>query len=223
MMRKVLVLFLLTAGLSAYGKMDRLYFNSLSADNGLSDNLVFSIAQDKDGLIWFGTAEGLNRYDGYDFNVFCADPDDPTSLSASYINSVRLDRKGRLWVGTEKGLNLYDSEAETFRRISAVNDTLDLINNLRIRCIYDTPDGILWLGTLDGLLKMDVEERYVSFFRLVPQSHGRMSNEIRCICSDGYGRLWLGTFDGLYWFNPKDNSIIRYDTRPRGGDLRGTI
>ena len=217
MMRKVLVLFLLTAGLSAYGKMDRLYFNSLSADNGLSDNLVFSIAQDKDGLIWFGTAEGLNRYDGYDFNVFCADPDDPTSLSASYINSVRLDRKGRLWVGTEKGLNLYDSEAETFRRISAVNDTLDLINNLRIRCIYDTPDGILWLGTLDGLLKLDVEERYVSFFRLVPQSHGRMSNEIRCICSDGYGRLWLGTFDGLYWFNPKDNSIIRYDTRPRGG------
>lgn len=215
-MKKVIAILAAAISVPAFAGMNRLYFNSLSSNDGLSDNLVYSIAQDKDGFMWFGTSEGLNRYDGYDFNIFQADPDDPHSLSASYINCVWADRIGRLWIATEKGLNRYDYATETFERVTAVNDTLKLLNNLRIRCVYDTPDGTLWLGTLDGLLRLDVEKRYVSFTRLVPLGGDRMSNEIRCICPDSYGRIWLGTFDGLYWFNPQDNSFIKYDTRPSG-------
>ena len=216
LMKKVIAILAAAISVPAFAGMNRLYFNSLSSNDGLSDNLVYSIAQDKDGFMWFGTSEGLNRYDGYDFNIFQADPDDPASLSASYINCVWADRTGRLWIATEKGLNRYDYATETFERVTAVNDTLKLLNNLRIRCVYDTPDGTLWLGTLDGLLRLDVEKRYVSFTRLVPLGGDRMSNEIRCICPDSYGRIWLGTFDGLYWFNPQDNSFIKYDTRPSG-------
>ena len=97
----------------------------------------------------------------------------------------------------------------------ADNDSLRLLNNLRIRCIHDDPQGVMWVGTLEGLIRLDLRKRYINYFVLVPDAFDRMANEIRSICADRHGMLWLGTFDGLYRFNPTDNSFVRYETRSR--------
>lgn len=213
MKRLTIVVFLLCVWLPLLAQVNNLHFNNLSIDAGLSDKMVCTIAQDHTGLMWFGTAEGLNRYDGYNFEVFRYNPEDSTSISASFINCIHRSRKGDLWIGTEKGLNLYDPCSESFIKYHADNDSLRLLNNLRIRSIYDDPQGILWIGTLEGLIRLDMQKHYINFFMLAPNAFDRMANEIRCISADRYGMLWLGTFDGLYRFNPKDNSFTRYDVR----------
>lgn len=208
-----LSLLLLLCRLPLRSQPNNLHFINLSIEAGLSDKMVFSIAQDSTGLMWFGTAEGLNRYDGYNFEVFRYNPDDSTSISASFINCIHLARTGDLWIGTEKGLNRYDASTETFVKYRADNDSLRLLNNLRIRCIHDDANGVMWIGTLEGLIRLDLDKRYINYFVLAPGAFDRMANEIRCITADRHGMLWLGTFDGLYRFNPADNSFVRYDIR----------
>lgn len=206
---------LLFCWLPLWGQVTNLHFTNLSIDAGLSDKMVFAVAQDSTGLMWFGTAEGLNRYDGYNFETFRYNPGDSTSVSASFINCIHLTRTGELWIGTEKGLDLYDPVTESFVKYHADNDSLRLLNNLRIRCIHDDPQGVMWVGTLEGLIRLDLRKRYINYFVLVPDAFDRMANEIRSICADRHGMLWLGTFDGLYRFNPTDNSFVRYETRSR--------
>jgi len=84
-------------------------FEQLSLDNGLSQSAVNVILQDRQGFLWVGTEDGLNRYDGYNFKVYKPDSDNPNSLSDRWITSLAEDAQGYLWVGTRLGgLNRYD-------------------------------------------------------------------------------------------------------------------
>ena len=82
---------------------ERIRFERLTIEQGLSQNTVLCILQDYKGLMWFGTGEGLNKYDGYGFTVYKHNPLDSTSLSANYIETLYEDRSGTLWVGTSAG------------------------------------------------------------------------------------------------------------------------
>ena len=75
-------------------------FERFSLEDGLSQNSVLAMLQDRQGFLWFGTQEGLNRYDGYTFTTFKHDPDDPNSLSMNSILALYEDREGILWNGT---------------------------------------------------------------------------------------------------------------------------
>ena len=90
-------------------------FNHLTVENGLSSNTVYSIIQDQAGFLWFGTDDGLNRYDGYNFKVFRQDPDDSNSVSSNNIWSLMVDHSGNIWIGTKAGeLNRYNPRTEKF-------------------------------------------------------------------------------------------------------------
>ncbi len=94
-----------------------LRFEHLSIDQGLSQNSVFAILQDRMGFLWFGTQSGLNRYDGYRFEVLRRDPSDANSLSHNHVRVLHEDRAGMLWIGTrDGGLNRYDGRKKTFKR-----------------------------------------------------------------------------------------------------------
>ena len=93
-------------------------FKHLTNNDGLSQNLVLSIAQDKDGFMWFGTKDGLNKYDGYRFTVFQNQPNNPSSISSNYISTLFTDSNGKLWIGAENGVvNIYNNETQSFQRI----------------------------------------------------------------------------------------------------------
>src|SRR5512138_385324 len=107
-----------------------LRFEQITVNDGLSQNGVLAILQDRQGYLWVGTQDGLNRYDGYGFTHFKNDPTNPNSISYNSITSLYEDREGDLWIGTRGGgLNRYDAETGTFIRfLPDANDPASLSN-----------------------------------------------------------------------------------------------
>lgn len=199
--RRFILLLLAACGFvtkAAGEEQTQFYFRTLGIQQGLSNQMVNAVVKDSCGFVWVGTADGLNRYDGMRFRVFRHEPDNPRSLSTSWVNCLYMTRDGRMLVGTERGVNLYDPEKENFTMLSAVNDTRNLLGNLRIRCFCEDSKGMLWIGTLDGLLCFDPRSSRIAFYKINFHDHDKMHNEIRSLCEDAEGRMWVGTFDGLY-------------------------
>ena len=91
-------------------------FITLNTKNGLSSNTVNTILQDHNGLVWFGTSDGLNKFDGTNFTVYTTKSGDSTSIPSNNISALLEDRNGRLWVGTNGGgLAYYDAKQNTFK------------------------------------------------------------------------------------------------------------
>ena len=101
----------------------------ITRENGLSNSSVSCILKDRLGFVWFGTWNGLNRYDGYDITVFQANGKDSVSLSNSNINTLFEDKEGLLWIATDNGLNCYDHITGKFKRFYFDNSNLDQLNN----------------------------------------------------------------------------------------------
>ncbi len=96
----------------------------LSVADGLSQGLILSIVQDKQGIMWFGTMDGLNKYDGYHFTVYRHEQGNPYSLAGNYIKHIAEDDNGNLWVGTYyNGLYLFDRAAEKFYPVKLSKDS----------------------------------------------------------------------------------------------------
>ncbi len=99
---------------------DDISFERLTIKDGLSQSSVYAILQDKRGLMWFGTWDGLNKYDGYKFSIYTYNPQDPYSLSDNEVRAIYEDSLGILWIGTMDGLNRFDRETERFIRFRKV-------------------------------------------------------------------------------------------------------
>ena len=106
--------------------------------------------------MWFGTLDGLNRYDGNDFKLYRHDPDDPHSLSDNTIRGLIADHTGTLWIGTwAKGLNQFDRSTERFIRYHHNPGDPRSLSNDSIRSVIEDRTGSLWVGTIDGLNRFD--------------------------------------------------------------------
>lgn len=97
------------------------YFRHYQVEHGLSHNTVYCSLQDKRGFLWFGTKDGLNRFDGYTFKTFRHNPADKNTISNNMVHTLSLDKQGTLWIGTDEGLDKYDSLSETFTHINNAN------------------------------------------------------------------------------------------------------
>lgn len=177
-------------------------FHKLDMSHGLSFNSVMCLLEDSRGMLWVGTREGLNRYDGYQFETFRHSPNDSLSLSNSHINVIFESNAGEIWVGTANGLNRYNPATQGFRSYSAPPDATGLSNNY-VKAMVEDTDGSLWIGTSNGLTVFDTDS---GAFRHVylSDAHGNPNNII-ALFRDADGLIWLGTKGGLYvwesgWF-----------------------
>jgi len=200
-------------------------FESILTKQGLPQASVTSIAQDQTGFLWFGTYEGLSRYDGYSFKVFKADTKDPRSLQHNFVRTLLVDRAGRLWAGTSGGgLSLYDHQTETF--VTFIHDETDTssISFNHIYTIFEDQSGTIWIGTWGGGLNkivmhyknQDTGSKIipdsVSFihFRHDPVDKGSLaSNKMTSIYQDGEGLLWIGTREGISVLDPESQLFLK--------------
>jgi signal transduction histidine kinase/ligand-binding sensor domain-containing protein/DNA-binding response OmpR family regulator len=195
-------------------------FRHLTIADGLSQNSVSAILQDRRGFMWFGTKDGLNRYDGYNFLVFRHDPHVPGSISDSDITALFEDRDGRLWVGTQSGeLNRYDRDLEAFQRYGRGL-------GVPVSAIAQDAAGDLWVGTAGaGLVRLrhgDLERADGAWDRFTrnpadPSSLGH--DRVHAVLADRGGTVWVGTDAGLDRLEPGSSGFTRY-TSEAGSPVR---
>lgn len=199
----------------------------ISLADGLSQSSVYDIIQDEKGFTWIATQDGLNRFDGNNFQVFRDEPFDTNSISSNNISSLLCDSKGRIWAGTANhGLNLYYPSREGFRHFMADGTKGALASNL-ITAIHEDAEGGIWIGTGNGLHRL--RERTINnqpFFEfekipLKTIAEDTITDKFINVISSGINHdLWVGTFAGLFkinfatsapvqerWYSKKNNSL----------------
>ena len=186
----------------------RLQFKHITVDDGLSSSLVLSIIQDNKGFIWTGTSDGLNRYDGFNFVTYRADPLDSTSLSDNAVQSLYVDHDDNLLIGTEIGLCLYDREKDHF-----LNYTVDKSSPLKgmyfnLADIEEDSLGGLWLATSSGLIYFNRAKNTIKQFVHDPgKPESLCNNALESILIDKKNRLWVATRNGIDQYLPESESF----------------
>lgn len=175
------------------------YFKHYNVEDGLSNNTVLSSIQDKDGFIWFGTKDGLNRFDGYRFKTFRSGKNPKTSLGINYIQSLH-EFKDFIWVGTDKGLYSYNKKLEKFNFINdAINDRINDIDN--------DLNGNLWFISYGNLVKYNVTSKETTLF------NGKNAFSATSITCDKNGVIWVSSSDALYRYSEATLSFDKIEVQ----------
>ena len=182
------------------GQFPRLNFKSFTEKDGLSKDYVRSICQDKDGFMWFGTPDGLDKFDGKNFinyNNLLKD-----SLASNYQISYDIleDKDGILWIATySNGIILFDKNRETVTRLKHNADDPASLSNDRVLDVFEDKDAKIWVATAGGGLDLwQKDHRGFTHFRHDPRNPKSIgSNYVSSIASDSKGNLWILSVDGI--------------------------
>jgi len=133
-------------------------WESLTTEDGLSQGMIFDILQDREGFIWLGTRNGLNRYNGYEFEVYKHNPFDSLSISGDEVYSLFEDSKGCFWVGTRaNGLNFFDKQKKIFYHVSPAEPKLKRLTTASVNSILEDGEGRLCVSTDLGVFRIQVD------------------------------------------------------------------
>ena len=210
-----IVCFLLI-GCISYAQRPEPVFKHITSTQGLSQNHGFCIIKDYKGFMWFGTQDGLNKWDGYKMTVYKNDPDDSNSISNNFIITIYEDRNKNLWIGTNNGLNLFDREQDKFIRFKNINNGKSFNRN-EVNAIAEDKHGNLWIGTSNGLnLYNKKEKNFIAYTHNPTNKHSLSSSYITSLYNDKQGNFWVGTDDGgINLFNAATNTSINYKNIPQ--------
>ena len=227
-LKSILVITILVSGLNRSNLLaqeDDIKFERVSYEEGFNQNTVICILQDIRGFMWFGTTDGLIRYDGYNFRVYKHIPGDTNSLNINYVLSMCEDNTGTLWVGTVApgvdmsagGLNRFNRETEKFTLYQHNPDKPNTLSDNTVLCIYEDSAENLWVGTLiGGLNKFDRNTGKFICYKHDPDNPNTLSGDaVSSICEDESGALWIGTDNsGINRLYRENDVFIRYKPNP---------
>ncbi|RZS74572.1 ligand-binding sensor domain-containing protein [Pseudobacter ginsenosidimutans] len=173
------------------------YFRHYQTENGLSNNSITCSIQDKNGFLWFGTKEGLNRFDGYQFKLFHLDDDHERTLTRDLIFSLFTDQQGTMWVGSQKGLYRYDEKQEKLIRF--FNDVWDVSNLVCDR------SGQLWFMSGRTVCRYNFSKKQLKKFET------QLYFSATTLCLSESGDMWFASLDGaLHRFDTATSAFRRY-------------
>ncbi|MDQ6476884.1 two-component regulator propeller domain-containing protein [Dyadobacter sp. LHD-138] len=217
----ILVIFCIGSGSPVNAKDDQPKFTALTSMDGLSSNTVHTILKDRYGLLWFGTDDGLNKYDGTEFTVYRHNQADPASLRSNDISTLHEDKLGQIWIGSVQGsLHLYNRRKDNFIRINA-NDI--------VTAITSDHTGKIWVATSSGLLTVNPVTHRITRFNQRPGVAGQIANgQILSLFADSKEQMWIGTETGLYRFDFKTGRFLHLNyehstLQANGGSFVKTI
>lgn len=206
----LLLLFFLVNALFAQKKPhEQLQFQKYTVNEGLSQNIVEAILQDSEGFMWFGTQDGLNRFDGKNFKTFYFKIDDTSSLSNNYVKTIYEDLNGDLWIGTYGGgINKFDKR-HSFQRYQHHPEDAQSISDNVANVVYQNTPEYLWIGTKEGLNKMHIRTgTFEHFFQEEGNKQSLTNNVIYSISKSTEAfKIWIGTKAGLNLFNLKTGRV----------------
>lgn len=190
-------LFILFIPATASGEGGKYYFKNIGAEQGLSHNTVYAILQDSRGFMWFGTKDGLNRYDGHHFKVFRYDPKKPYSLGNHSVLSLHEDRNGKLWIGTLEGVYLYDPRQERFTAFELQSEDKEMVTGAVLEIRQDQ-DGYIWMASsTKGLFRYSPAQNSMKYFRHEPGKPGSLAyGSLSSLAIDNEGTVWVGILGG---------------------------
>jgi methyl-accepting chemotaxis protein/ligand-binding sensor domain-containing protein len=175
-------------------------FEHISVEHGLSQSTVHCILQDRKGFLWFGTDAGLNRYDGFKFQVFHPEKDKPNSMSGDWILGMMEDRRGYLWMATrDGGITILDPDTMTFVPILPSKEEGGL-DSKTVNQMGEDKEGNVWLGTETAGLcmvskdyKMPGKPKIQRFQSSESDPKGAPTGGVLAIFTDSKGTLWIGS------------------------------
>jgi serine phosphatase RsbU (regulator of sigma subunit)/ligand-binding sensor domain-containing protein len=191
----------------------RLKFVRVGVRQGFQQGAVTCIFQDKKGFMWFGTYNGLVKYNGYDFTFYKYRQDDLNTPGHKYIYCIYQDREGLLWIGTYETVDKFDPARETFThyQISSGTPPTTIFSNVHAILESLAEPGILWVGTGNGLGKLDKETGTFTMDRyFADYSEGVKKPRVFSMVESPPGILWIATSNGLFKYNLKKKVILRY-------------
>jgi len=211
-----------TPAAGGHGKLTSgIAFDRIALGSAFDNVEAYAILQDDEGMIWFGTSDGLTRYDGYTRVSYVHDPADPTSIAGG-VTALAQDQRiaDWLWLGTAQGLERFDRRTHQFTAYGADSTAA-------VQVITQSPSGLIWLGTDNGLASFDPSTSTVAL-------DARVTTPIRAMYLEDSGRLWVGGDDGVarldtsgavtYHMDPDDpNSMLGKRVNAIEPDGRGNL
>ena len=199
--------FFIFFSIGSFSQSNRYRLKNITTVNGLSQSSIIAIHQDLQGQMWFGTRDGLNRYDGSNITVFRNNPKDTLSICNNDILSIEGDKTGNIWVGTYNGLNCYNPVTNIFKHYLHGNGANTLSNNT-IWNIKEIKNEI-WIATAGGLSIFNkTTQKFTSVFHNSKNNASIPNNFVLSIYETKKGAIWVGTSKGLCrLINRKGNSF----------------
>ncbi len=186
------------------GQQKEYKFINYSSKNGLTSNSVNAILKDKNGFMWFGTEDGLNRFDGQNFIAYHHRDVDSTSIGRGPVIAMTQDKTGNIWLATNLTLSVYNLNVDSF-----IN--FDFSKYGWIISLYADHSGKIWVGTYEGLYIFDPVSKKVKALKADTQNRYKLnSNIIRCIFEDSHHNIWVGTDNGLHLYNRSKELFTRF-------------
>jgi two-component system, sensor histidine kinase ChiS len=209
----LLFFIIITPCISAQQDKMGIKFDNISIKDGLSQSSPNCIFQDSRGILWIGTEDGLNKYDGYAFTVYKPDQKDPNSISNPRIFSICEDARGNLWIGTNGGgLNEYDRKTDRFIHFLPSNQDSASIAGSLVYTVAKAAGNKIWIGTDKGLSIFDLKSNRFADVKHDPILEPLTRTTILSIALDT-ANTWIGTDIGLFQVE-KAGTLKSYSNAP---------
>jgi len=212
-MNKIIFLLLNTffVGATVMAQNNSIKFEHLSIEQGLSQSTINTILQDSQGFMWFGTIDGLNKYDGYEVTIFHHQPDNLYSIVGNTINVLYEDKKGLIWIGTQnRGISIYNRIKNKFFTINYLHAKELSPRMLDVNAISEDINNNIWIGTQDGLFLLKRKTKMVLDFHPNKSNSKSISgSEIHKIFSSD-NLLLIATEKGISKFDSKNGSFTNF-------------
>lgn len=200
---------------------DTLQFQRLGIDEGLSQSVVTSIAQDAAGFLWFGTQDGLNRYDGHQFKIYRNTGNQSgKDLYSSSINHLLVDHNQRLWIGTDSGLNWFDISSQVIKKASFPGSNPEPLANVSIDKLFQDSKNLLWVTTFySGLYLIDLEKGLQKHWSTdeLDRNFG-ITPDFLSFAQVSENQLWASSEFGILAFDYKDQTFTDIDLNNYQGE-----
>ncbi len=205
---KIKILFILLFFVSNLAAQNNtLTVKKFGIKEGLSQNHVNCVMQDRSGIIWIGTQDGLNKYNGYEFETYRYNSTNFNSLSSNYINCITEDDSGNIWIATQDGLNKYNPQKNIFTLFSNNPKDTNTISKNFIYSVFTDKNNNIWALTNTTLEHYDVNNNIFEHYPISKDSNTTVMSYNNLDMVDYKEGLLIATKDGLIYFDTKQRKI----------------